>query len=340
MATVFPLSASSMLGDRGIGSLRELEQFVALGLADVVGRHRITDDPTDADLILFIERLKPDPFFASVRRHPFVKAWPEKCFVFCSGDRPLPLFRGVYTSTDNRWYDASWCRGGPYLGITETSDLFFRPAALHPNFLFSFAGSSESHSVRKRVLSIKDNEAMLIDTACVKKTLVQKGDVDVNTWGSFRSDYVQLVWDSAFVLCPRGTGTATFRVFESMICGRAPVIIADRWVPPDGPRWSEFAVWVKEGDVDQIPDILRERRSDARTMGDMARAQWEVFYSQGTCFDTIVQCCVRLGPGDRAGATLSFGRFLGMISGYHLLRLAIHPVRLLESHFSKYWKQS
>ena len=52
-----------------------------------------------------------------------------------------------------------------------------------------------------------------------------------------------------FVLCPRGQGVSSIRLFEVMKSGRVPVIISDAFVPPalqGRTGWTDAAIFVRE----------------------------------------------------------------------------------------------
>ena len=103
--------------------------------------------------------------------------------------------------------------------------------------------------------------------------------------------YAETLCRSKFVLCPRGLGTATFRLFEAMQAGRAPVIVSDGWVPPEGPRWEEFSLRVRERDVRQIPALLEARESEHARMGALARRAWEEFFAPEVRFARLGELC-------------------------------------------------
>ena len=68
------------------------------------------------------------------------------------------------------------------------------------------------------------------------------------------------------ILCPRGEGTSSIRLFESLRMGRPPVIISDQWVPPEGPAWDTFSVRIPERRIHTIPDRLTELEHQAEMM--------------------------------------------------------------------------
>ena len=65
--------------------------------------------------------------------------------------------------------------------------------------------------------------------------------------------YLSTLLDSRFVLCPRGYGTSSYRLFETMRLGRVPVIISDEWVPPLGPSWLNCSIRISEKRVRELP---------------------------------------------------------------------------------------
>jgi len=44
---------------------------------------------------------------------------------------------------------------------------------------------------------------------------------------SYKQNYARLIANSKFVLCPQGVGPSSLRLFETLLMGRAPVIISD-----------------------------------------------------------------------------------------------------------------
>lgn len=90
-------------------------------------------------------------------------------------------------------------------------------------YLFSFMGSFQTHPVRKRIYNaLKDREDCYV--------------VDTGIW-HFESNkkiqeensrkYVEILGDTKYSLCPRGTGPSTIRMWESMAMGSKPVIFSD-----------------------------------------------------------------------------------------------------------------
>jgi len=52
---------------------------------------------------------------------------------------------------------------------------------------------------------------------------------------------------------------------------RAPVILADNWVPPDGPAWEQFCIRISEHEAASTLRVLSSYEQDAKRMGRAAR---------------------------------------------------------------------
>ena len=65
---------------------------------------------------------------------------------------------------------------------------------------------------------------------------------------------------SRFMLCPRGYGLNSFRLYESFQLGCVPVILTDEPYLPwaDELDWSKFSITILDSQFDQLIDILTE----------------------------------------------------------------------------------
>jgi hypothetical protein len=292
----------------------------AAAALDRFGVHETVPDPEPADLVLFVETSDAaGPYFEATRRHPVYRAHREKSYLFCSTDRVVPFLPGVFASIERRWAWPAWARSGHYLGVREEDGMRYE-AAVRPSLLFSFIGSAAAHPVRRAILGLPAQDALLIDSAREAEE-VARGERTGLAPGEFRDRYTRSIEDSAFVLCPRGGGTASFRLFEAMMLGRAPVIISDQWVPPTGPDWPSFSLRVKESDVDRVPAILREHAGRAEEMGRCARAAWVEWFAPEVGFHRVVESCVELsGAQGRRRGLRRYEPWLQMLRPYNLAR--------------------
>jgi hypothetical protein len=260
------------------------------------GASTIVDDPRDADVILFASVASGGLWMSRLMEHPLTRAYASKVQVYSEADSPWPWLPGIYTSIPSALFDQRVHRSGPYLPFHHTFGLGDAMRSIGPEpspaFLYSFVGAAESApQVRREVLRLRDERALLSDTSAER-------------WAPFYGDaaarrpvfkrFLSAVAQSAFVLCPRGSGVGSIRIFEAMAAGRAPVIISDRWVAPDGPRWHEFSLRVAERDVESIPSILRANEVLAPSMGAAARIAWECWFAPEVLWRTVAGWCREL----------------------------------------------
>jgi Exostosin family len=313
VASVFLLSAAQAGPER---AFLDLEQLRTCARLDRFGVHTAAKRAEDADLLLFVETSgHAGYYFEQVRRHPQYRARRRESYLFCSTDRIIPMLPGIYAGVERSWYWPSWTRPGPYLGVRERGQLRYSPNHGERKYLFSFVGSTKSHAVRGRLMSISHPDALMIDT--------QAGPLDPGSLGrvEYEQRYADSIRDSAFVLCPRGGGPSSFRLFESMMLGRVPVIVSDQWVPPTGPDWDSFSVRIEEADVDSIASALEERSSEANRMGAMAREAWLDWFSEGASFHRVVEWILDLSASASARAGIRrYASHLQLLRPYHSAR--------------------
>lgn len=237
-----------------------------------------------------------------------MRAWPKaRHFLFCESDWPYAMLPGAYPSLVKT---LPWARSWSYL---PDPDVATRAAALSqttPDHLFSFLGRTGTHPVRQRLLALDSPQTPCLDLAQAPARLP---DFD------YQTTYLTLLARSHFVLCPRGFGTASIRLFEAMACGRVPVIIADAWQPPPDIPWHDFSVVVPERDVERIPGILKDIRGDAPAMGECARRVFAANFAPDIFFDRLLAMLTAL-PCKEGGAALAgrAWRALGWREGYSL----------------------
>jgi hypothetical protein len=107
---------------------------------------------------------------------------------------------------------------------------------------------------------------------------------DAGSLQRVRREYVQNMVDSDYVVCVRGAGNFSYRLYETLSCGRIPVFVDTDCVLPYEREidWREHCVWVDEHDVAQVGERVlefHERLSDAE-FADRQRAcrrLWEDF---------------------------------------------------------------
>ncbi len=243
---------------------------------DRFGVHRLAPDPDRADLILFAE-YADEPFQQSVRHHPLVRRHRERCFVLDERDHTFPFLPGVYASVPRAWSHPDRTRSGGYRVMFQHGIQIDPVLGAAPGLLFSFVGAFWTAAVRRRLGALDHPRGWVCDTS---------------SGGGSRGAYLQAITSSAFVLCPRGLAPATTRLFDVMRAGRVPVVLADDWVPPEGPDWDAFALRVPEAEAARLPATLEALEGTARQRGAAARAAWEAWFAPDVSFHRAVEGCL------------------------------------------------
>jgi hypothetical protein len=252
--------------------LYEMDAHETFGLAH---------DPAEADAIVFVENTHfHDLCFETVTTHPLVKRYPEKVYMYNEMDLAWPLLPGLYCSLTHGLATSDDYVAFPYLTAANSSIQHIHAANTRRKWLFSFVGSI-SHPSRKPLFKLAGNEARVVDTS------------EFCTWNpaqtsryAYQKLYTDTIAASKFVLCPRGIGPASLRLFETIEAGRVPVIISDSWVAPPQINW-DFAVRIPESAVASIPDVLSRLEPEWQERGHAARAAWESAYAPDQLFNTL-----------------------------------------------------
>jgi hypothetical protein len=262
---------------------RGVEPLLALAAANLAGprntRYAPADRPEDADLIVFVEveYVKFRSYLRTLEAQPLLRRFPNRCFVIDCADTVLGLVPGVYTCLRTDQEDRARFRSGGYLRTYNPfcEEVFRATSGADPRWLFSFRGADSSCALRRRLLATRfpgdDNFITEQRNWCDHPADIQKR-------------YAEEIAASRFVLCPRGVAPASIRLFETLQLGRVPVILADEWVPPEGPSWPEISLRVSESRIDELAEIIRANADRAEVMGRSARRAWEEWFAPDVIF--------------------------------------------------------
>ena len=248
--------------------------------------YQLAHDPSSADILLFVE-----PRFeyqSDILAAPLYRAFSEKSVVLDFLDKPRPVVPGLYAGMTQAHAFGGVFESDAYIRVADNRLL--EPEGIsggEPDLLFSFIGkAANADRVRSVVLSLRHPFALVADRSS------NQSESD--------SDYVHALVRSKFVLCPRGIGPSSWRLFETMRVGRVPVVISDDWVPPPGIEWDSFVVRVAEADIRQIPSILASLESESIVRGQRARDEWQRCLSYESMFGWIGKRCTVILEKQRA----------------------------------------
>lgn len=145
-----------------------------------------------------------------------------------------------YYSYAELWRDINtslyrWTRGNPLFDhVTfrrKTLDYVKRSSGLKTNFI-----------VRNHFMGGGKTEEM----------------VNVRDWLPFQREFIENLFESDYILCVRGAGNFSFRFYETLCCGKVPVLVDTDCVLPYEDRidWSKYIVRVDHSQVAHIGENI------------------------------------------------------------------------------------
>lgn len=266
-------------------------RLVSLSQNDVLKNHKVVNDPDFADLIIFVESHPGcDPYFFEVVKSSVYKKYNDKCYLYHDSDISLTFLPTVSPSIESKEFIRFFHEPFSYIAQTETNPYIkYNVISIEKSYLFSFIGASRTNLIRKQILDLTFDDCYLLDTSDKNSWEISEEDREV-----YFEKYANICYKSKFILCPRGIGPNSYRLYESLKMGIAPVIISDEWIPQDGPNWKEFSILVKEKDINNIPEILKGRENMHLEMGKLARKAWEDYFSEDKQLHYLIEACSRL----------------------------------------------
>ncbi|HEV3272932.1 MAG TPA: exostosin family protein [Candidatus Methylacidiphilales bacterium] len=313
MARIHLLTVHPESDPRSRGGYDSLVESARL---DRMKTHSLVEDPEEADIILFTE-INTGRLCEEVRRHPYVRRFREKCFLFSNDWGVVPFLPGIYTSLEKSWYSPSRTRPGFYLSCRMNPLVKFEPDTPR-DFLYSFMGDVQTAPVRSVLAQLEHPRGFFVDASLESQAAMWGASAE--EWAIFWKRYVDVGQRSKFILCPRGLSPSSIRLFETMCMGRVPVILADEWVRPEGPQWESFSIQVPEREARSVPGLLEEKEGAALEMGLLARAEWEKYFSPGVMFHRVVNLCLEIQKARRFPEGLARLAILPQLFKGHVVR--------------------
>ena len=263
--------------------------------SDLLARrgHREAADPNAADAIILHEEFsfKEWRYVPRLLKDPVVGRYPNKVYTINTDDAANGLLRGVYTSLPRSRFNAQYHGIVPYASFPNQAVLERRMEPRpEPKYLGTWRGNTKSNrKLRTLFLKVcKDSPKFLVETTSSW----------LNHDVSEKHHYVDVLLSGRFSLCPGGWAAVSFRIYESMALGVCPVIIADEFIAPNGPNWSDFSIRIPEADVPNIATILEGFSDSYLEMGTLARKAWEQYFSPERVmkyYADALLSCIRTG---------------------------------------------
>lgn len=280
-----------------------LARFEKLAQSDKMRRHHLVADADQADFILFVD-WRPehnDWRMKAIHRHPLFRRLRRKCFLYSENDQPWGGMPGLFTSMPREDFDARRMRACPYawlwndMSAAQASESQSDSSA--PDLLFSFIGSSQTYPLRHKIVATTHERAFIQDTAGISFFGTSKNPEEKEAQ---KKKYAEVMNRSKFVLCPRGHGPTSYRLYETLAIGRVPVIIGDAWVPPRGPQWDRFTIQIPEARIDDLTRVLEKREGEWESLAAAATENYAQWFAPDVIYDTLMENCADLLRGGQS----------------------------------------
>jgi hypothetical protein len=307
LTSAYPINSDSNFTPLYLNESQKLDPFKI---------HQITNDPDEADLIIFAEHHPGhDQNCFEVLRNDIYKKHKKKCYLYHDHDRAITLIPTIVANLEQENYVLNFTE--PFwLMIQLSPNNFIRQTVAYhqKKYLFSFVGASRTHPIRQKILEIKCDRSYLKDTFNQNSWEISGFDKE-----KYQKEFADICFNSKFILCPRGIGANSYRLYESMEIGVAPVIISDDWVPMVGPKWEEFSIRVPQADIDKIAEILELREPESERMGKLARQAWENWFAKDKQFHYIAEAALKLhNSRNEINFFTYFKQYLKLLKPYYL----------------------
>jgi len=118
----------------------------------------------------------------------------------------------------------------------------------------------QGHILRNKVLE-KLKSSDLVETNFVAENkMVFLGQTSSEKRKKSRDEYIENMRSSDYIVCCRGTANFSNRIFETLCCGRIPILIdTDRSLPYDFIiDWKKYCVWIDEKEISNIGQKVAE----------------------------------------------------------------------------------
>ncbi len=114
--------------------------------------------------------------------------------------------------------------------------------------------------LRAKALGILTDSPLVDTNFIIREQSVFLNNEDPNQQRNLRIDFVQNIAESDYILCCRGSGNCSIRLFETLCCGKIPIFIDTDCVLPYNFAidWKKYCVWVDEKELSQIAEKVAE----------------------------------------------------------------------------------
>jgi hypothetical protein len=125
--------------------------------------------------------------------------------------------------------------------------------------------NNSGSSIRTEVLRVLNKSQKVETNFAIREkflggAILPSGEVNYEVMKNSRQEYVQNMLESDYILCARGGGNFSYRLYETLSCGRIPLFVDTDCVLPyhSEINWKEYCVWVDENEIDKVDKNIAE----------------------------------------------------------------------------------
>ena len=270
----------------GWGGDSEKREFIRLySLVKEVNLCTLVESYSDADIILVTD-IHHKNSYLSILSIPEHRKYYNKILCYSEMDFPPDAIPGIYSSCSKKNNPVN--RGAAYYFHMKNMELKFQESDFYLSidnnrkYLVSYLGRG-CNKLRKNILSFSDSfgscQAIIKDTS-QSFPVFQGGKDRISRLGEERKMYLDTLSDSKFVLCPKGAGLSSMRLYESMRFGSVPVIISDDLKLPHGIEWSKMSIILKEKCITDLPSLLCEQERNFPRMSESVKNAFYEYFNE------------------------------------------------------------
>lgn len=145
----------------------------------------------------------------------------------------------------------------------------------------SFQGCKHLHPTREKVLNYFSETK--IENTYLFFTDMYFENFDPANQIKFQSEWQRVLESSKFILCPRGRGISTIRLFESLFYGRIPIVYGDECKLPleDLIDYNQILIKIPENEIVKSLDYINhfKKSRDLLECSKTARNVWNEYFN-------------------------------------------------------------
>jgi len=160
----------------------------------------------------------------------------------------------------------------------------YEPQSLYPPTL-----------LRKKIVEHLEKHASIQTNFIIRKAY-RAGAKSAAAKKQTTEEYYRNMMESDYIVCVRGNGNFSARLYETLAMGRIPIIVNTDCVYPwdDLLDWKKIGVWVEQDEVSQIPDIVSAFHANISRVNFEkaqlnARKVWTEYLSMSGFFSTLLR---------------------------------------------------